>query len=101
MIDYEIERRKANAEKEVWKAVQKAYEEIDKATEKAIEDIASFRNHTIRCDGQYRNIGLFNSERRGRTERTTSVIYDRSYESRTTDVSTKNGRTTDARTEKS
>ena len=51
MIDYEIERRKANAKKEVWKAVQKAYEEIDKATEKAIEDIASFRNNTIRCDG--------------------------------------------------
>ena len=51
MIDYEIERKQANAKKEVWKAVQKAYEEIDKATEKAIEDIASIRNNTIRCDG--------------------------------------------------
>lgn len=51
MIDYEIERRKANAEKEIWKAIQNAYEEIDKATEKAIEDIVSFRNNTIRCNG--------------------------------------------------
>ena len=51
MIDYEIERKQANAKKEVWKAVQKAYEEIDKATEKAIEDIANLRNNTIRCDG--------------------------------------------------
>ena len=51
MIDYETERRRANAEKEIWKAVQKAYEEIDKATEKAIEDIANLRNNTIRCDG--------------------------------------------------
>ena len=29
MVDYEIERKQANAKKEVWKAVQKAYEEID------------------------------------------------------------------------
>lgn len=51
MVDYEIERKQANAKKEVWKAVQKAYEEIDKATEKAIEDIASIRNNTICCNG--------------------------------------------------